>query len=96
MVLHTSFVAPKPATAPTFVSAKLLLSIAEETENDSEIVSTSSADSPVEVVSKFQETAPESIAGSEVADVDAEPHTSQAHGCQAPTCPATILRLPNC
>lgn len=94
VVLHTSFAAPKPTNAPTLVSAKPLVSIAEETEIDTGIVSTSSGDSSADFLSTVHATSPESVAGSEVSDVDTEPQTPPA-GFQAPTFPAAILRLPN-
>ncbi|KAE9985065.1 hypothetical protein EG328_004331 [Venturia inaequalis] len=91
VILLTSFVAPKPATAPTLISARPLVPIAEETENDA-AESTSSGDSSANAVSTALETPPESVAGSEVSDADAE---SQPPGLQAPTFPAALLRLPN-
>ncbi|TLD38279.1 hypothetical protein E2P81_ATG00822 [Venturia nashicola] len=92
VVLHTSFVAPKPATVPILVSAKPLVSIAEETENDADAAGTFSQDSSTDVLSTLFGTPPESVTGSDAADVGTEPQTQ---GFQAPTFPAALLRLPN-
>lgn len=92
VVLHTSFVAPKPATAPILVSAKPLISISEETENDASTLSTSSEDSSVDGILPVLGISHESVAEPQGAVVYTE---SQTPDFQAPTCPAALLRLPN-
>ncbi|QDS71133.1 hypothetical protein FKW77_009855 [Venturia effusa] len=95
VALCTSFVAPKPANAPTLVSAKPLVTIAEETENAAGAFSIPSTSTSVEAGSTVQDTPPQSSTGSDVMEVDAEPYEPQTHGFQAPTTPAAILQLPN-
>lgn len=95
MTLHTTFVAPKPATAPTLVSAKPLYPIAEEKEDDAATWSTLSDSSSVEIVTVVQKDPPGSVAsGSQNGDKvpTSEPQTP---GFQAPTTPAILVRLPN-